>query len=93
MFTKGIRHFTNKICLQFNTIETPSETAANLHAEATRIKKGKPASTRGAKRMAKTFNINTPKFHSIACRQVRLQALNQIPHFMERDTIPEDLLD
>lgn len=65
-FTKEIRHFANKICPQFDTIETPSETAANLRAEAIRIKKGKPASTRGAKRMAKTFNINTPKFHSIA---------------------------
>ena len=67
-FTKEIRHFALKICPQFDTIETPSESAAKLHAEATRIKKGKPhtnTSTRGAKRIAKTFNIDTPKFHSI----------------------------
>jgi hypothetical protein len=67
-FTKEIQYFANKICPQFNTIETPSESAAGLRAEAARIKKGKTvnASTRGGKRKAKTFNINTPKFHSIA---------------------------
>ena len=41
-FTKEIRHFANKICPQFNTIETPSESAASLRAEASRTKKGKP---------------------------------------------------
>ena len=68
-FTKEIRHFANKICPRFKTVETPSESATSLRAEATRIKKGKPStnvSTRGAKKTAKTFNIDTPKFHSIA---------------------------
>jgi hypothetical protein len=59
----------NKICPQFDTTKTLSKSAANLHAEATRIKKGKPStntSTQGAKQIAKTFNITTLKFHSIA---------------------------
>jgi len=67
-FTKEIRHFALKICPQFDAIETPFESAAKLYAEATRIKKGKPhtnASTWGAKWIAKTFNIDTPKFHLI----------------------------
>jgi hypothetical protein len=164
-FTKEIRHFANKICPQFSIIETPSEHAANLRAKARRIKKGKPntdALTRGAKQTAKTFNIDTPKFHLIVhypdaiamygttdlystqmvhhfiiseCpqstppltslqsqgeqehwhmkrfygrtnknsfelqitrhehRQARLRALNQIPHSMEHNVIPKDLLD
>ena len=64
-FTKEIQHFANKICPQFDMIETPSEFATNLHAEATRIKKGTCSTTQGAKWKTKSFNIDTSKFHSI----------------------------
>jgi len=64
-FTWQIRHFANKVCPKFDTVETPSERAAIIRADATRAKKDAQTSTRGMKRMAKRFNINTPKFHSI----------------------------
>jgi len=69
-FTKQIRYFANKICPHFDLVETPSECATSIRAEAVRVRKCKlrhshSTSTWGAKRMAKDFNIATPKFHSI----------------------------
>ncbi len=69
-FTKQIWYFAKKICPHFETVETPSECATSICAEAARVRKCKPrhfhsSSTQGAKRIAKEFNIATPKFHSI----------------------------
>jgi hypothetical protein len=64
-FTRQIRQFSNKVCPKFQTVETPSERAAIIRAEATKVKKKAQASNQGTKRIAKRFNINTPKFHSI----------------------------
>jgi hypothetical protein len=64
-FTQQICQFANKVCLKFHTVETPSERAAIIHAEATKVKKNAQALNQGMKQIAKCFNINTPKFHSI----------------------------
>lgn len=65
-FTRQIRHFATKVCPQFDTVETRFERAAIIRAEATKVKnKNSQASTQGRKQIAKHFNINTPKFHSI----------------------------
>jgi len=65
-FTWQIQHFANKVCLKFDTVQTPSERAAIIRAEAAKVKnKNAQASSQGMKRIAKRFNINTPKFHSI----------------------------
>ncbi|KAG6809229.1 hypothetical protein H0H92_001089 [Tricholoma furcatifolium] len=68
-FTQAIRHFSHKICPQFNTIQTPSEYAATMRAKAAKTKKemgtAKPAATQGTRRTPRSFNTNTLKFHSI----------------------------
>jgi hypothetical protein len=68
-FTRQIRQFANNVCPKFDTVETPSESAASVRADALRIKKKCRMSTQaccqGAKWMSKNFNIDTPKFHSI----------------------------
>jgi hypothetical protein len=65
-FTWQICNFVNKVCPKFDTVQTPSEHATIIHAEATKVKnKNTQASTQGMKQIAKCFNINTPKFHSI----------------------------
>jgi hypothetical protein len=65
VFTWQIRHFATKVCLKFDTVQTPSERAAIIRAEATKAKKNAQASTQGMKWITKHLNINTPKFHSI----------------------------
>jgi hypothetical protein len=65
-FTLQIQHFANKVCPKFDTVQTPSECAAIICAKAAKVKnKNAQASSQGMKRIAKCFNINTPKFHSI----------------------------
>lgn len=64
-FTKQIRYFANKICPQFSTVQTPSEAATAMRAEAARLKNGSTATVRGSRRIRKEFHINIPKFHSI----------------------------
>ncbi|XP_006456659.1 hypothetical protein AGABI2DRAFT_122544 [Agaricus bisporus var. bisporus H97] len=64
-FTKQIRYFANKICPQFSTVQTPSEAATAMCAEAARLKNGSTATVRGSRRIRKEFHINIPKFHSI----------------------------
>ncbi|KAG6808360.1 hypothetical protein H0H92_004378, partial [Tricholoma furcatifolium] len=68
-FTQQLRYFATQICPHFDTIATPAEAAASLRATAAKMKKngdtGPIISTTGGKRMAKTFKIDTPKFHSI----------------------------
>jgi hypothetical protein len=68
-FTRQIRQFANNVCPKFNMVETPSESAASVRADAFHIKKTCRMSTQarrqGAKWMSKNFNIDTTKFHSI----------------------------
>ncbi|KAG6808398.1 hypothetical protein H0H92_004278 [Tricholoma furcatifolium] len=70
-FTRQIQYFATQICPHFDTIATPAEAATSLRAAAAKMKKngdhtvGSILSTSGSKRMAKTFKIDTPKFHSI----------------------------
>ncbi|KAG6808669.1 hypothetical protein H0H92_003308 [Tricholoma furcatifolium] len=70
-FTRAIRHFSLKICPQFDTIQTPSEYAATMRAKAAKTKKEtgpgkeKPVATQGTRRAPRSFNTDTPKFHSI----------------------------
>jgi hypothetical protein len=68
-FTRQICQFANNVCPKFDTVETPSESATSVRADALHIEKKCQMSTQarrqGAKQMLKNFNNDTPKFHSI----------------------------
>jgi hypothetical protein len=57
-FTKQIQYFANTICPQFSTIQTPSEAAAIMRAEAARVKNGSAPVVRGSRRIRKEFHID-----------------------------------
>ncbi|KAG6884335.1 hypothetical protein C0992_006502, partial [Termitomyces sp. T32_za158] len=113
IFTQQIRIFSNKVCPLFDTQETPKEATASTRQQASQAAKkaGGPSTSKLKTKKEKdtaistqvlqkkrTFNIDTPKMHSIfenqiaqhERREARSRAMEQaINDVVEEEELPE----
>src|SRR5216683_1886850 len=69
MFTKQIQYFAKKICPHFETVETPSECATSICAEAARVRKCKPRHFHSSSNLTQT-NLTSGRTRTLPRKEV-----------------------